>query len=156
MIAIVILYISVIIFNLIALRMKKKLEWIDYYASIFFGLFAAELADRFTDKYDMYGFFNPYFIEVKTLWVLLGIYPAATMMIINWYPYSRSWIKKIFYIIGWSIFSTFYEYLSLKAGFLYHHKWNLWYSAFSYPFLYAMLFLNLRFFHWLKEKGKQE
>src|SRR3982751_4100139 len=107
------LYVSIVLFNLAAFLMKKYLRPIEYYASIFWGLFSAELADRFTDKYNMYGFFEPYFIEAKSLLVILGIYPAATMLIINWYPFNRPFIYKFYYIFCWSFFSTLYEWLCL-------------------------------------------
>ncbi|MDN3015713.1 hypothetical protein PH210_05755 [Paenibacillus sp. BSR1-1] len=146
------LYVSIIVFNLTSILMKKKLRPIEYYASIFWGLFFAELADRFTDKYNMYGFFEPYFIEAKTLLILFGIYPAATMIIINFYPYNRSLTNKAMYLIGLSVFSTFYEWLCLKSGFLYHKNWNIWLSAISYPFLYGVLMVNLKFIRWLEQK----
>ncbi|AIE61752.1 CBO0543 family protein [Bacillus methanolicus] len=144
------LYVSIVVFNLTAFLMKKNLRPIEYYASIFWGLFCSEIADCFAYKYDMYGFFDPYFLDAKTLLIVLGIYPAATMLIINWYPFNRSFIIKFFYIIVWSVFSTFYEWLTLKMGYLYHHHWNLWLSAVSYPFLYAALLGNLKFIRWLE------
>jgi hypothetical protein len=147
------LYASIVLFNLTAFLMKKKLRPIEYYASIFWGLFNAELADRFTDKYNMYGFFEPYFIEAKTLLIILGIYPAAIMLIINWYPFNRPLINKFYYILCWSAFSTLYEWLCLKMGFLYHKNWNMWFSAVSYPILYGVLLSNLKFIRWL-EKNK--
>jgi hypothetical protein len=149
------LYVSIVVFNLTAFLMKKNLRPIEYYASIFWGLFIADLADRFTDKYNMYGFFESYFIDVKTLLVILGIYPAATMLIINWYPFNRTLINKVFYILCWSVFSALFEWLSLKFGFLYHKKWNIWISAISYPFLYGMLLCNLKFIRWLEHKKKE-
>ncbi|MDE8563341.1 hypothetical protein PNH38_05495 [Anoxybacillus rupiensis] len=146
-----ILYFSIIVFNLIAIMMKKKLMRIEYYSCILFALFTSEIVDRFAEKYDLYGFFYPFMIEAKTLLVLFGIYPAASMLIINWYPYDGTWKKKSLYLLGWSIFSTFYEWLAVRVGFLYHHHWNLWYSAISYPFLYGMLLLQVSFFRRLSK-----
>ncbi|WP_254698602.1 hypothetical protein [Parageobacillus sp. VR-IP] len=93
------LIISIFIFNLAAFLMKRKLPPYEYYASILFGLLVSEIANRFTDKYNWYYFFEPYFIERKTLLVLFGIYPAATMLIINWYPYHGSKKAKISYLL---------------------------------------------------------
>jgi hypothetical protein len=147
------LYFSVFVFNLIAILMKKRLRAFEYYGSIYFGIFWANVVDRFTDKYHMYYFFeNINFISFRTLWVLLGIYPAATMIIINWYPFNKTWFKKILYILAWSVFSTFYEWLSLKSGFLHYQNWKLWHSALLYPFLYSGLMLNLYFIRWLYKK----
>jgi hypothetical protein len=147
------IYISVFIFNTAAFLMKKRLRAFEYYGSILFGIFCAEISDRFADRFDLYYFFNSKLIEVQTFWVLLGIYPAATMLIINWYPYKKTWFKKALYILAWSLFSTFYEWLSLKSGFLHYEHWKLWYSAILYPFLYSGLLLNLYFIRWLIKKS---
>jgi hypothetical protein len=146
------LYISVIVFNLVTILMKKRLSSFEYYGSIFFGVFCAEISDRFADKYNLYYFFNPKVIEVQTFWILLGIYPAATMMIINWFPYGKTWTIKVLYILAWSLFSVFFEWLFLKNGFLHNVHWKLWYSALSYPFLYSGLMLNLYFIRLLNKK----
>jgi hypothetical protein len=146
------LYVSIVVFNLSAFLMKKHLRPTEYYASIFWALFFSELTDRFTDKYDWYGFFEPYIIEPKTLLIIFLIYPSAPMLIINWYPFNRPVLTKICYIIGWSAFSTLYEWVSLKMGFLYHHHWSMWLSAISYPFLFGLLMGNLKFIRWLESK----
>ncbi|WP_248892961.1 hypothetical protein [Bacillus methanolicus] len=90
------LYVSIVVFNLTAFLVKKNLRPIEFYASILWGLFCSEIVDRITDKYDVYGFFEPYFIEPKTFLIVFGIYPAATILIINWYPFNRSFINKFF------------------------------------------------------------
>jgi hypothetical protein len=150
------LYISVIVFNLVAILMKKRLSSLEYYSSIFFGIFCAEISDRFADKYNLYCFFQPKVIEVQTFLILLGIYPAATMLIMNWFPYRKSWTNKALYILAWSLFSVFYEWLCIKNGFLHYVHWKLWYSALSYPFLYSGLMLNLYFIRWLNKKSPIE
>ncbi|MEH7483499.1 CBO0543 family protein [Neobacillus drentensis] len=86
--------------------------------------------------------------------ILFGIYPAATMLIINWYPFNRPLISKVSYIICWSVFSTLYEWLMLKMGYFYHDHWSIWLSAVSYPFLYGALLGNLKFIRWLENVKK--
>nr|WP_282599715.1 hypothetical protein [Priestia megaterium] len=76
------------------------------------------------------------------------------MLIINWYPFNRPLINKVMYILFWSVLSTFYEWVSLQMGFLYHKKWSMWFSAISYPFLYGLLFGNLKFIRWLEYKKR--
>jgi hypothetical protein len=147
------LCISVFVFNTLAILMLKHLSALEYYGSVFFGIFWAETSDRFADKYNLYYFFQPKLIEAQTFLILLGVYPAATMMIINWFPYRKSRTNKALYILAWSLFSVFYEWLSLKSGFLHYVHWKLWYSALSYPFLYSGLMFNLYFIRWLNKKS---
>jgi hypothetical protein len=58
------LYISVFVFSTLAILMKKHLSALEYYGSIYFGVFWAELSDRFADKYNYYYFFQPKVIEI--------------------------------------------------------------------------------------------
>jgi hypothetical protein len=143
------IYISVLIFNLVATFMKKKLSPLLFYACIYFAIFWAEVSDRFADKYKLYYFFNPKVIEVQTFWILLGIYPAATMIIINWFPYRKSWTRKAVYILAWSLFSTLYEWMSLRTGFLHYDYWKLWYSGIVYPFIFSALMFNVYLLNWM-------
>ena len=63
-------YVSVLTFNSIAILTKKKLQPIVYYASIFWGLFSSDFTDRWTDKWDWYGFFEPQVINSQTTTLL--------------------------------------------------------------------------------------
>jgi hypothetical protein len=150
------LCISVFVFNTLAILMLKKISALEYYGSIFFGIFLADISDRFADKYNLYYFFQPKVVETQTFLILLGVYPAASMMIINWFPYRESRTNKALYILAWSLFSVIYEWLALESGFLHYVHWKLWYSALSYPFLYSGLMLNLYFIRWLNKKSPIE
>ncbi len=146
------IYITILIFNLVVFFMKKKLSPLICSSCIYFAIFWAEISDRFTDRYNLYYFFYPNVIELQSFWILLGIYPAATMMIINWFPYQKSWIYKMGYILLWSLFSLFYEWLTLKSGILHYEHWKLWMSAIVYPIIYSALILHVYFLEWLNKK----
>jgi len=148
------LYVSVLTFNSIAILTKKKLQPIVYYASIFWGLFTSEFTDRWTDKWDWYGFFEPQVIDWQTTLIILGIYPAATVLLINWYPYERTITAKVAYVLAWSVFSAVFEYTFYLVGYEHFHSgWKWWYSAISYPFLYGILFIQVWFVKRLINKG---
>ncbi|OIK05454.1 hypothetical protein BIV60_27685 [Bacillus sp. MUM 116] len=148
------LYLSIITFNTIAILTKKTLQPVVYYASIFWGLFTAEIVDRWTDKWNLYGFFEPKVIDWQTTLIILGIYPAATVLLINWYPYERTRKAKVAYVLAWSIFSTAFEYSFYLAGYEHFHGgWKLWHSAICYPFLYEVLFIQVWFVRRLIKKG---
>jgi len=146
------LYCSILIFSAIAIFMKKKLQATIYYGSVCFGVFWAALSDFFVDHYKIYYFFKNDYTDFKTLLVLIGIYPFAAMIIVNWFPYNGSKIRMVVYIFAWSLFSTFYEWLSLQSGILHYEKWKLWHSAVLYPFLYTLLILNVYFIMWLRKR----
>jgi hypothetical protein len=149
----ILIYSTIVVFGTIAIFMRKKVTLTEFYGSVYFGVFWAMFSDLLVDKYDLYYFFKPKVFDLHTLWILLAIYPFAAMMIINWFPFHKSLLKMISYIVAWSIFSTFYEWLSLRSGILIYIHWKLWYSAVLYPFLYSGLILNHNFIRWIKKKG---
>lgn len=150
----VVLGITILTFNGIVIRMRKRLRMNEIMATIFFALFVEVLVDTYACfKYKAWGFFNPDDAEFSALFVILGIYPAAAAMIINWYPYRSVWWKKSLYLLAWAVFSTSYEWLALKVGILWHQHWSLVQSFFLYPVIYYMLIAYVRFYRWLGLKG---
>jgi hypothetical protein len=105
------------------------------------------LVDTFASiKFKAWGFFEVENVEFKALWIIIGIYPIFAAMIINWYPYRDNLGKKILYLLGWSTFSTIYEWLTMKVGIIWHINWNLLYSFLLYPWIYYLLIFHVRFY----------
>jgi len=130
----------------IAFFMNKRLSFSEIYTTVVFGLFVSTLVDAFASYHKAWGFFEVDEVEVRTLWIIIGLYPIFAAMIINWYPYKgRRW-EKALYLIVWSAFSTFYEYLNKKVGIVWHINWNLFYSFMLYPLIYYMLILHVKFY----------
>src|SRR4051812_18035120 len=77
------LFLCVIVFNTVAICMKKKLKPIDMYATIVTSMLIQTKVDRWTDKLDWYGFFSRWFIDAPTLLVNVGLYPAAAVIMLN-------------------------------------------------------------------------
>ncbi|MCM3729960.1 hypothetical protein M3226_31060 [Neobacillus cucumis] len=125
--------------------MKKKLKLIDMYATIITSLLIQTKVDRWTDRMDWYGFFDRWYVDAPTMLVSIGLYPAAALIMLNFYPYDKSKWLAAGYILIWSIASTFFEWTFLRKGYMYYgNGYQLIYSAFTYPFLYLILFGNLK------------
>ncbi len=149
----VIIILTILIFNIILILMKKRLKIAEIYVSVIFSLFVVLLTDIFASyRLKAWGFFNVEATEYSSLFIIFGIYPAAAAMIINWYPYKSVWWIKIGYLLGWTIFSIVYEWLALKVGILWHIHWNLFCSLLLYPFIYYMLIVHVRVYQWLTRK----
>ena len=87
-------------------------------------------------------FFNSNLTVV--FFILPRIY-AATVLLINWYPYERTMTAKVAYVLAWSVFSTAVEYTFYLVEYEHFHiGWKWWYSAISYPFLYGILLFERR------------
>ncbi|XEC97361.1 CBO0543 family protein [Paenibacillus tarimensis] len=135
--------------------MKKHIKKSELYTTIIFGLLASLLVDTYASfRFEAWGFFEKGKAEFSVLLILLGIYPAAAAMIVNWYPYKSRWWLKLAYILGWTICSTGYEWLTLKTGILWHVHWNLFYSLLLYPAIYYMLIVHVRIYRWLQKYEK--
>ncbi|WP_169823422.1 CBO0543 family protein [Paenibacillus yonginensis] len=131
--------------------MKKNLPWDVLYTNVLFGLFVQNLADSFASfRYRAWGFFEVPQVEYRSLVVILGVYPAFAILIVNLFPFKSRWMTRIAYLIGWSIFSTLYEWLAVRTGIIWHIHWDLYCSFILYPFIYYMLILQIRLHLWLK------
>ncbi|TVY08934.1 CBO0543 family protein [Paenibacillus cremeus] len=134
--------------------MNKKLKLSEIYTTVVFSLFIVVLTDAYAGfRFKAWGFFEVEKVEFTALFIILGIYPAVAAMIINWYPYESVWWKKSGYFLGWSLFSTAYEWLCVKTGILWHIHWNLYYSFVLYLLIYYLfLILHVRIYRWMQKK----
>ncbi|GAA4706951.1 CBO0543 family protein [Brevibacillus fulvus] len=153
-IRLIVLVASILLFNACAFLVPKRLSHIEIYATMLFSCFFQLLLDFiFSAKYHLYGYFNEN-AEWRDLLVILGIYPAISILYVNYIPSGKRWGAKVCYILGWSIFSLIYEWVSLKAGYFYYHGWKFWYSALLYPILLTIVVGNLTFVRNMAKKQK--
>jgi hypothetical protein len=149
----IVLFITICVFNIIVIFMPKRLKISELYATVVFGLFVDVLVDTYMGfAFKAWGFFNVEKAEFTALLIILGIYPAAAAMIINCYPYKGNRWLKFAYLMSWSIFSTAYEWMSLKLGIIWHIHWNLFYSFVMYPIIFFMLIAHVRMYRWIKRR----
>jgi hypothetical protein len=150
----IVLLLTILLFNTIVILMRKRLKTSELYTTVIFSLVVVLLTDTYASfSFKAWGFFKKEETEFSVLLIILGIYPAAATMIINWYPYKSVWWLKFCYLMGWTFFSTAYEWLTLKVGILWHSNWNLFYSFVLYPFIYYLLILHLRIYRWMKQRA---
>jgi uncharacterized membrane protein YczE len=150
-----VLVITILIFNTVVILMKKRLKISEIYTTVTFGLLIDLLVDIYASfRFKAWGFFEVEKVEFSAMLIILGIYPAAAAMIINWYPYKSVWWLKLCYLLGWTVFSTAYEWLTLKVGILWYKNWSLYYSFLIYPFIYYILILHVRIYQWIKQKER--
>lgn len=151
----IILIISILLFNIVAILMKKHLKNSEIYTTVIFALFWSTFVDLFANfRFKAWGFFEPEKTEFSAGLIIFGIYPAVAAIIINWYPYKSKWWLKTAYLIGWSVFSTIYEWVTMKVGILWHNNWDLFYSFLLYPFIYYFLVVHVRFYRWIQTLNK--
>ena len=103
-----------------------------------------QLVDLALDlKLDWYGYFAKG-VQWTYIIAILGIYPAANAIFLNYYQYMKNVARKFWYIVGCSVFAVVYEWLTNVSGFFYYNQWKFWYSAIAYPFIYLILLAVLK------------
>ena len=143
---------SVLIFNLIAYYIPKKLTKNEKYSTSLFALLYEILVNVFLDlKYNLYRYFGPG-VDWLALVPIFGTYPALNIIFLNYIPFPSSAMRKMLYILGWSLFALIYEWSSTQAGWFYCIEWKLWYSAFCYPPIFFILAKNLEILKSLKRR----
>jgi hypothetical protein len=137
------LIISVIVFNLTAIMIPKRLTKIEMLATSALASILQDNVDIFLDlKLDLYGYFNvgP---DYGALIAIFGIYPAANIIILNYFPKGLK--SRLLYILAWSVFLTAFEWASVKSGYFYHHGWKYWHSFVCYLVILPILYWCLLF-----------
>lgn len=145
------LIVSIFVFNAIASIIPKRLTRAEIYATTLFALVFVLVVDLYLDvKYDFYGYFNPG-VDWAFLIPLFGLYPAVSLIFLNYYPYQKP-RSALIYIIGWTVFIVLFELASVYSGYFYYNRWNAWYSLLVYPAVFYILAQNLRLFRKIKVK----
>jgi hypothetical protein len=139
------LILTIIVLNAVFWFMPKKMTKIEIFSTCMFALVFELIVNIYLDlKLDWYGYFKKG-AQWGSIVLILGIYPAANAIFLNYYQFMRNIKQKFWYIIGCSMFAVVYEWLAVKSGYFYRHQWKLWYSAITYPFIYIILLLVYKF-----------
>ncbi len=139
--------------NLFILFMRKRLTKMEIYATAIFALLFGITTDVVLDlHYNVYGYFDKGF-QWKKLLALFMYFPATNLLFLNYYPWNKSFLKRLLYFLVWTLFSITFEWLSLKTYFFYYNGWKLWYSGVLYPFIFLTLLINLKFIQRINDRS---
>ncbi len=143
MVGIIFVITSVLLLNVIAIIIPKKITMSEAYTTALFVLTLGLTTDIILDlEYNLYGHFNKG-VDFLGILAVFGIYPSSNIIMLNYFPYHKHLKAKILYILIASGAYLFYEWLSLKSGYFYYTVWKLWYSALCYPLLISIIAWNL-------------
>jgi hypothetical protein len=141
----ILIFIIFIIFNIIAFYLPKRISKIEIYSTCFFAYAYGLSTDLVFDMhYNFYGYFEKGFQWLGFLGIIL-YFPSISLLFLNYYPLEKKILKKIIYILCWTIFSIIFEWICLQTKFFYYNGWRLWYSAALYPIIFIVLVINMRF-----------
>jgi hypothetical protein len=131
--------IATIVAILIVWFMPKRLTRQEIYNTWILVAFLARTFDQLLAlAFKLYDQLGP-----GVTWQLLTIqtlFPGSIGVIVaNFMPKNK--LAFVAYAIGWTLFSTFFEWITLQVGYLVYYHWSLWYSACIY-------FLGIIFLRW--------
>lgn len=150
MVSTVLIYVFFVLLVLVSFFSPKSLSRIEIYATSFFSFTYGMTTDMIFDlHYNYYGYFEEGFQWLGLVAIIL-YFPSVNFLFLNYYPINQKIMKKAAYILTWSIFSLAFEWAVLHTDFYYQIKWRLIYSAISYPMIFIVLALNLKFIRTLK------
>ena len=140
----VLIYITFIIFNILAFYIPKRISKIEIYSTCFFAYAYGITTDLVLDvHYHLYGYFESGFQWLGLLGIIL-CFPSISLLFLNYYPFEKMILQKIIYILCWSIFSIIFEWICLQTEYFYYNGWKLWYSGVLYPIIFIVLVINMR------------
>jgi len=150
------LLISIFLINSIALMTVKRLKKSHAVHMCLFTVYFHLIVDLFLSyKYGGYWYFH-HAIEWTDLLALTLLSPPAMLIFLDRFPFHVSFLKRLFYILIWSLILVVYEALTLLPepwGFFRHGWWRLGYSAVLYPLLFAFA---LFYYRWICRIEKNE
>jgi hypothetical protein len=131
--------IATIVSILIVLFMPKRLNLQEIYCTWIVVAFLTRTFDQlFALVFKLYDQLGP-----GATWQLLAIQTlfsgAMGVVCLNFMPKNK--LAFFAYTIGWTLFSTFFEWITIQVGYLVYKNWTLWYSA-------GIYFLGVIFLHW--------
>ncbi|WP_217269804.1 CBO0543 family protein [Neobacillus endophyticus] len=138
--------------NLTVIFIPKRLSGIEMLSIILFSHALEVLADYIFDvMYNMYGYFD----KGPEWWSFIyvyGIYPAISVLFLNFFPYGKRFMKIVLYIAAWVLIALIFEKAFLWSKTFYYNSWNMGYSLVLYPGLYLALVLSNKFTRYLVKK----
>ncbi|MCM3727881.1 hypothetical protein M3226_19690 [Neobacillus cucumis] len=148
------LIIATVIFNLIALKIKKRISLSLMHQIWVFTIAFQTVFDVFVDfKYHGYWYFSKNIDWQEAL--ALFLVPPVNIVFLNYFPYKKTFMKKILYMTGWEIILLLYEVIALLPepwGYFHYGWWTLWHSLVINPFLLLIL---LGYYKWIVKLEKR-
>lgn len=144
--------VSLVAFYVLAIWMPKRISLLQIWSIALFSLVIETKSDMTLDlKLNLFGYIAPG--NQWTGFLPIFIYPPVNAIFLNYFPYKKTKVHKLIYLICWTAFCLVYEAAALLSGFFYYINWKLWYSALCYPVLLLMVLGNCRLTEWLHQRA---
>lgn len=142
------LILAIILFNIIALKMKKRLTLNQILHIWMFTIALQQSFDLIIEyKYNGYWYFDKE-VDWKGYLAHTILVPPVNVMFLNWYPFKKRLMNQVFYLIIWIIAILLYEVITLMPqpwGYFHYGWWKLRYTVIVDPILFLILLSYYKF-----------
>ncbi|MBS8263682.1 hypothetical protein DYI25_04400 [Mesobacillus boroniphilus] len=149
------LLLSVLVFNLIAFKINKRLLPSQIVQIWTFTIAFQMLFDFIVEfKYQSYWYFSQGF-EWVGLIPRTVLIPPVNIIFLNLYPFEKRVLKKISFLFFFVILILIYELLAMLPapwGYFHYGWWEIWYSAIVDPIILICLLGFYKWIDWLDRK----
>jgi hypothetical protein len=136
------IWVTNIVSLLLAWLVPKRLSAHENYVIWWFtSAFALTFDLLVGSTWDLYDYGESPDVDVVDLVGVAVTNPAIAIVLLNLWP--RRWWSQILYAIGSIAVLLALEWVWLERGYMKYKGWSMWYSLISYPFLFAILHLNV-------------
>ena len=151
----IILMISVALFNLVAFKTNKRLTANQIVHIWCFTVASQGTFDAFVDfKYHAYWYFGKG-VDWSGLIPHTVLIPPVNIIFLAKFPFNAALRKKIIYIGAWVIGILIYEQIVMLPepwGYFHYGWWNIWHSVFLDPLLFLFL---IGYYKWICKLEKK-
>lgn len=146
-------YIVSILFLLIAYIIPKKINLSEIHATSLFATVVGLIVDTILAvKYKFY-VLDKEGVQIPPLIGQIILYYVGSLIILNYFPFNRSKLRKVAYILFCSLVAVLFELICYQFKFIKYNEWNIGYSALCYPFIIIFFTLHYKFFRWLANRN---
>ncbi|WNF24688.1 hypothetical protein [Mesobacillus jeotgali] len=153
------LLLSVVIFNIIAFKMNKRLTLTHIVQIWTFTIAVQMLFDLIIEfKFHSYWYFGMG-VDWEGLIPRTVLLPPVNLIFLNLYPFGKSVKIKIAFIICFVVAILMYELATLLPepwGYFHYGWWKIWYSALIDPILLCCLLGFYKWILWLEKKDRHK
>lgn len=153
------LLLSVVIFNIIAFKINKRLSLTQIVQIWTFTIAFQLLFDLIIEfKFHSYWYFERG-VDWPGLIPRLVLIPPVNMIFLNLYPFEKSVVTRTAYVFSCVVAILLYELAALLPepwGYFHYGWWKIWYSAIIDPFLLYILLGFYKWILWLEKKERHQ
>lgn len=121
-------------------------NWKLYYPTILFVMLGDYLYNVLTydhSLWELHSFFGGHI--VNTLLLNFVLLPSTVLLFLTYFPYNRSHVKKIGFILGGVIIYCGIEYIQHQVGAIsYHNGWSLGWTALFNTVMFSVIAIHYK------------